>query len=559
MSLRWNTLTILLAMLVTQGETMAQSTPGKDTAEHPLYKEAKAPVERRVEDLLLRMTLEEKIAQLCGVWPPDRLAGPNQVFDPARAKPLLGNGVCTIGPFRLPLDQEIPFRNAIQKYLIENTRLGIPVVFHDEGCHGVSAPNATSFPAPIGIACSWDPDLVERIYTVVAAEMRARGSQYTLAPIVDICRDPRWGRTDETMGEDPYLNGKLGAAMVFGFQGHDGPSAIGAGHVAATLKHLTGHGQPEGGNNRSPGDVTLRQLRYFAVLGEELNYRRAAERLFITQPALSTAIKQLEHQLGVMLFTRSTREVALTELGQAWLPKVRDALHSIDAAVDDLIALSAHYRRIRLGYLIGTGADLLFRLLRHFEAAYPEITLEPREFDFSDPTAGLADGSTEVAIIRPPVDLPEHRMFILDAEDWVACLPRDHPLASRSELRIAELLDDPIVVAPASAGRWRDYWMAMDARGGKPPTIAAVAATYEEETTTIARGLGISFTSEASARLYNRQGIAYVPIVDRPRNYTALAWHPAGLSREAAQLVRHVREEWSFGEGQAVERPATYY
>jgi hypothetical protein len=101
--------------------------------------------------------------------------------------------------------------------------------------------------------------------------------------------------------------------------------------------------------------------------------------------------------------------------------------------------------------------------------------------------------------------------------------------------------------------------MAMDARDGTPPTIAAVAATYEEETTTIARGLGISFTSEASARLYNRQGITYVPITDRPRNYTALAWHPAGLSREAAELVQHVREEWSFGEGKPVERPATYY
>jgi DNA-binding transcriptional LysR family regulator len=132
-----------------------------------------------------------------------------------------------------------------------------------------------------------------------------------------------------------------------------------------------------------------------------------------------------------MLFTRTTREVALTELGQAWMPKVRDALRGIDAAVDDLIDLSANNRRIRLGYLIGTGADLLFRLVRNFEAAYPEITLEPREFDFADPTAGLADGTTEVAIIRPPVDLPEHRMFILDAEDWVACLPRDHPLAGR--------------------------------------------------------------------------------------------------------------------------------
>ena len=310
---------------------------------------------------------------------------------------------------------------------------------------------------------------------------------------------------------------------------------------------------------RTTTDVTLRQLRYFAVLGDELNYRRAAERLFITQPALSTAIKQLEHQLGVMLFTRNTREVALTELGAEWLPKVREALHGIDSAVDDLIALSAHYRRIRLGYLIGTGADLLFRLIRHFEVGHPEIKLEPREFDFSDPTAGLADGTTEVAIIRPPVDLPEHRMFILDAESWVACLPRDHRLAGRSELSIAELLEEPIVVAPSTAGCWRDYWMAMDARDGKPPTIAAVAATYEEETTTIARGLGISFTSEASARLYERQGIVYVPITDRPRNYTALAWHPAGLSHEAAELVRHVREEWSFGEGRPVEQPATYY
>lgn len=295
------------------------------------------------------------------------------------------------------------------------------------------------------------------------------------------------------------------------------------------------------------------------MLGEELNYRRAAERLFITQPALSTAIKQLEHQTGVTLFRRNTRAVALTDLGADWLPRVQDAIRGVDAAVDDLIATSRRDRRIRLGYLIGTGADVLFRLVRHFETAYPEISVEPREFDFSDPTAGLADGTTEVAIIRPPVDLPEHRMLILDAENWVACLPRDHRLAQRSELSIAELLDDPIVVAPGSAGRWRDYWMATDARDGKPPTIAAVASTYEEETTTIARGLGISFTSEASARLYDRQGIAYVPIVDRPRNYTALAWHPEGLSEDAAALIRQVREEWSFGEGQSVERPATYF
>lgn len=295
------------------------------------------------------------------------------------------------------------------------------------------------------------------------------------------------------------------------------------------------------------------------MLGEELNYRRAAERMFISQPALSTAIKQLEHQTGVTLFRRNTREVALTDLGAAWLPKVKDALRGVDAAVDDLVTTSRRDRRIRLGYLIGTGADVLFRLVRHFESAYPEISVEPREFDFNDPTAGLADGTTEVAIIRPPVDLPEHRMLLLDAESWVACLPRDHRLAHRTDVSITELLDDPIVVAPGTAGRWRDYWMAMDARDGKPPTIAAVAATYEAETTTIARGLGISFTSEASARLYDRQGIVYVPITDRPRNYTALAWHPESLSDDAAALIRQVRDEWSFGEGQSAERPATYY
>jgi DNA-binding transcriptional LysR family regulator len=306
-------------------------------------------------------------------------------------------------------------------------------------------------------------------------------------------------------------------------------------------------------------DVTLRQLRYFVVLGEELNYRRAAERLFITQPALSTAIKALEHQFGIALFTRNTREVALTEFGTAWLPQVRTALRGVDAAVDNLVALSRSNRRIRLGYLIGTGADILFRLVRHFEAAYPEIRVESKEFDFSDPTAGLADGSTELAIIRPPVDLPEHRMLILDAEDWVACLPRDHPLAQRSEVRIGELLNDPIVVAPGTAGRWRDYWMAMDARDGTPPNIAAIAATYEEETTTVARGVGISFTSEASARLYNRPGIAYVPIVDRRRNYTALAWHPGRLSADAALLIGQVADEWSFDEGPSMEQPATYF
>lgn len=292
--------------------------------------------------------------------------------------------------------------------------------------------------------------------------------------------------------------------------------------------------------------ITLRQLRYFAVLGEELNYHRAAARLFITQPGLSGAIKQLEQHFGVQLFSRNTHGVALTDVGAAWLPRVRHALHGIDDSLDFLDTLVDPRRRISLGYLIGTGADMLFRLVRHFETAHPEITIEPKEFDFSDPTAGLADGTTEVAIIRPPVDLPQHRMLVLDSEDWVACLARDHPLATRSDVSVTELLDDPIIVAPDSAGQWRGYWMASDVRGGREPTIAGVASTYEAETTMIARGLGISFTSTSVARFYERPGIVYVPITDRPAIHTALAWDPTSLSPEAAALVTHVQAHWDF-------------
>lgn len=285
------------------------------------------------------------------------------------------------------------------------------------------------------------------------------------------------------------------------------------------------------------------------MLGAELNYRRAAEKLFITQPALSTAIKQLEQRFGVALFTRNTHEVALTDLGAAWLPQVQQALGGIDTVVANLVTLSGTRQGVlRLGYLIGTGADLLFRIVRHFETAYPDVIVEPIEYDFANPTAGLADGSTEVALIRPPVDLPEHRMLILDTETWVACLPRDHRFAGHTEIEIRELLDDPIICAPVSAGPWRDYWMAMDLRENRPPTIGGVAATYEAETTMVARGLGISFTTSSVAEFYDRPGISYVPITGRPLSRTALAWRPGSLSPQAEALVRHVQEQWNFGE-----------
>ncbi|SDT12908.1 LysR family transcriptional regulator [Microlunatus soli] len=286
-------------------------------------------------------------------------------------------------------------------------------------------------------------------------------------------------------------------------------------------------------------DVSLSLLRYFEALGTELNYRRAAEKLFISQPALSAAIRQLERRVGDRLFDRDTHSVALTAVGREWLPYVRSALREVDAAID-AVATLANNAQVRIGYLTGTGGDLLFEMLEGLDDDLAEISIETTEYDFADPTAGLAAGKTDLALLRPPVDVDDLEMVMVAEESWIACLPRTHRLAGRAELTVEELLDEPIVVAPQSAGRWRDYWMAADARNGKPANIVAEAATYEAETTLIARGVGISFTTSSLSRLYERPGIRFVPIVDRPVSYTALAWRSGRLSTSARLLVQHM-------------------
>ncbi|GAA2176227.1 LysR family transcriptional regulator [Agrococcus versicolor] len=301
-------------------------------------------------------------------------------------------------------------------------------------------------------------------------------------------------------------------------------------------------------------DITLRLLRYFDVLGSELNYRRAAERLFISQPALSAAIRQLEGHAGGRLFDRDTHSVSLTPLGREWLPLVRAALHGVDDAIDALATL-VDDEHVRIGYLIGTGADLLFQLLEHADRAFPGLTIETVEHDFSDPSAGLAGGTSDIALLRPPIDVDAVEMVTVAEESWVACLPRTHRLAERTELTIDELLDEPIVVAPASAGPWRDYWMAADARRGRPANVVAEAATYEAETTLVARGVGISFTTSSLARLYDRPGIRFVPIVDRPVSLTALAWRRGRLSTSARLLLQHMLSTLTSDDGPSTPGP----
>ena len=289
-------------------------------------------------------------------------------------------------------------------------------------------------------------------------------------------------------------------------------------------------------------DITLRQLRYFALLGRQLNYRRAAEMLYITQPALSVAIKQLEGAIGVRLFVRDTKGVRLTPAGESWLPKVEDHLAAAGRLVDEVrVWAEGRSAVLRIGYLVGIGSDLLTQILPEFEASHPEIRVDALEYDFSDPTVGLASGSVEVAFLRPPVDLPDHSLLRFAPEHWVACLPRNHRLAERESLQLEELLDEPIVAAPPSAGSWRDYWIAAERRRGKPANIVAVASTYESELTAVARGIGVSFTSSEVGRNYQRPGIVFVPIVDAEPIYVALAWNPRTLSPAGRLFVEAVR------------------
>jgi len=242
-------------------------------ADRPLYQDPQAPVEQRVEDLLGRMTLEEKIVQLTTVWTrKQEIFTPSNDFDAGKAHKVFPFG---IGHMARPSDlrgggdpleqryrdakQTVALVNSIQHYAMKETRLGIPVLFHEEGLHGYAARDATSFPQAIALASSWDPDLLSRVFTVAGREIRARGVQMVLAPVVDVARDPRWGRIEETYGEDPYLVSQLGVAAVRGFQGDVLPLA--PGKVFATLKHMTGHGQPEGGTNVGPASISERVLR----------------------------------------------------------------------------------------------------------------------------------------------------------------------------------------------------------------------------------------------------------------------------------------------------------
>jgi beta-glucosidase len=234
----------------------------------PPYKNAKLSSGRRVKDLLNRMSLEEKAAQMVCIWreKAQKLVDEQGKFDEKKAKAAFSNG-CAPGQVGRPSDagngknarDMAELTNAVQKFFLENSRLGIPVIYHEECLHGHAAVDGTSFPQPIALGATFNTELAESLFSMTALEARLRGTHQALTPVVDVARDPRWGRVEETYGEDPYLVSRLGIAAVRGFQGDR--SFRDKRHVISTLKHFVGHGQPESGMNCAPANVSMRVLR----------------------------------------------------------------------------------------------------------------------------------------------------------------------------------------------------------------------------------------------------------------------------------------------------------
>jgi len=224
-----------------------------------LYRDSSLSPKVRARDLLSKMTLDEKIAQLGSLWSYELLTEDGKLSID-KANSLMKHGIGQItrsgGATNYEPSEVAKLVNEIQKFLVEKTRLGIPAIMHEECLAGYMGLGAAIFPQPIGMASTWDPELIQEVTSAIREDLRKLGITQGLAPVLDVARDPRWGRTEETFGESPYLVARMGVAYVRGLQGEDVKKKI-----AATPKHFAGYSASEGGKNWAPTNIPPRELR----------------------------------------------------------------------------------------------------------------------------------------------------------------------------------------------------------------------------------------------------------------------------------------------------------
>jgi len=276
-------------------------------------------------------------------------------------------------------------------------------------------------------------------------------------------------------------------------------------------------------------DVHLRELRYFLAVAEQLHFGRAAEQLFVSQPALSKQIRALEQRLRVPLFDRDRRTVRLTAAGAALVPAARDVLAAWDRAERDLAAVTATAgATLVVGISTGLGRGLLPAVRARFAAAAPDAQLRVRQVRWDDPTGGLAatdDERTDAAFVWLPLPEPERFQWITVAtEPRRLLLPAAHPLAARDVIDFADLLDEPFLALPEPSGPLRDYWLAIDQRGGRPVVIGAEIASTDETAEALAAGLGVCLIAAGNAALFRDDAIAVRDVAGVTPSELVLAW-----------------------------------
>ncbi len=290
-------------------------------------------------------------------------------------------------------------------------------------------------------------------------------------------------------------------------------------------------------------DADTRLLRYFAAVAEEGNLTRAAERLFVSQPALTKQVRQLENQLGVQLFTRSKAGMTLTAAGQVLADRMPALLAGFDQALRETKSAASHAARVlRIGFLAGAANEATQQIIAAFAGRRPGWRVEMRAASWVDPTAGLASGDADVALLRLPFPGQEalRTEVLLTEPRWVA-LPVTHPLADRETIAFRDLWDEPFVAAPAETGGWRDWWLATGEREGNPVRIGAVTETGRPDDwfTAIANGYGIALVPESAARYYARPDITYRPVTGVSPSQVGVAWPPgADANPVIADFIR---------------------
>jgi DNA-binding transcriptional LysR family regulator len=272
-------------------------------------------------------------------------------------------------------------------------------------------------------------------------------------------------------------------------------------------------------------DIDLRLLRYFVAVAEELHFGHAARRLHLSQPALSTQVHKLERLVGARLLERTSRRVQLTPAGAVLLDEARRILISTDRALQATRDAATGARgRFVVGFVANAAAELTPAILETFAALHPGVQVELRQFGFADPSCGLADGSVDAAFVRPPLArwnwLESETLF---TEPRVLVVADRFPVAARTEV-VTEMLADEPFVARRAPGYWRDFWLAVEQRGGTPVRVGAEAATVDECFEAILGGRGMAFTQASSRRYYARPGLAFIPVTDIPPASVAVAW-----------------------------------